>query len=247
MLAEEHLLQHVFCCVFTCGNLCEKNRSIELNTKHSDISTKVGPEENQWGYNGCIQSWPFNVPVMFTCQSNDPSEFIQIYQLILIKFVTCIYRISKRISFKPFFPTCFRYQIHSGIEHGHDLGTTCTTKNRWITNQKILGLSIVIYLFLNIGLMVGLKAKARASAYLTKLGWRCGCIFVGGVCVRGWVYMFIWLSVLEGWECIGKEGEEKPHHYIIFVTLSSLVHEKIYPINLIKMTKIENKNCKCSK
>ena len=40
---------------------------------------------------------------MFTCRSNDPSEFIQIYQLILIKFVTCIYRISKRISFKPFF------------------------------------------------------------------------------------------------------------------------------------------------
>ena len=65
---------------------------------------------------------------MFTCQSNDPSEFIQIYQLILIKFVTCIYIISKRISFKPFFPTCFRYQIHSGIEHGQDLGTT---KYRW--------------------------------------------------------------------------------------------------------------------
>ena len=43
MLAEEHMLQHVFCRVFTCGNLCEKNRSIELNTKHSDISTKVGP------------------------------------------------------------------------------------------------------------------------------------------------------------------------------------------------------------
>ena len=42
--------------------------------------------------------------------------------------------------------------------------------------------------------MVGFKAKARASAYLTKLGWRCGCIFVGGVCVRGWVYMFIWLG-----------------------------------------------------
>ena len=48
-------------------------------------------------------------------------------------------------------------------------------------------------------------------------------------------------------ECIGKEGEEKLHHYIIFVTLSSLVHEKIYHINLIKMTEIENKNCKCSK
>ena len=53
-----------------------------------------------------------------------------------------------------------------------------------------------------------------------------GVFFVGGVFVRGWVYMFLWLGVLEGWECIGKEGEEKLHHYIIFVTFSSLVHEK---------------------
>ena len=63
----------------------------------------------------------------------------------------------------------------------------------------------------------------------------------GYICLYGW-------GVLEGWECIGKEGEEKLHHYIIFVTFSSLVHEKnFYPINLIKMTKIDNKNCKCSK
>ena len=62
----------------------------------------------------------------------------------------------------------------------------------------------------------------------------------GYICLYGW-------SVLERWECIGKEGGEKLHHYIIFVTLSSLVHEKFYPINLIKMTKIEKKNCKCSK
>ena len=59
--------------------------------------------------------------------TNDPSEFIQIHQLILIKFDTCMNRISRRVSFKPFLPTCFRYQIHSGIEHSHDLGTT---KNR---------------------------------------------------------------------------------------------------------------------
>ena len=44
--------------------------------------------------------------------------------LILIKFDTYMYRISRYIYFKPFLPTCFRYQIHSGIEHGHDLGTT---------------------------------------------------------------------------------------------------------------------------
>ena len=50
MLAEELLLPHVFSRVFTCGNLCgekQKNRSIELNPKHSDISRKVGPKENQ--------------------------------------------------------------------------------------------------------------------------------------------------------------------------------------------------------
>ena len=39
------------------------------------------------------------------------------------------------------------------------------------------------------------------------------------ICLYGW-------DVLEGLECIGREGEEKLHHYIIFVTLSSLVHEK---------------------
>ena len=39
----------------------------------------------------------------------------------LIKFDTYMYRISRRISFKPSLLTCFRYQIHSVIEHGHDL------------------------------------------------------------------------------------------------------------------------------
>ena len=47
-----------------------------------------------------------------------------------------------------------------------------------------------------------------------------------GVC--GGRYICLYGSgVLEGWKCIGKEGEEKLHHYIIFFTLSSLVHEKI--------------------
>ena len=59
----------------------------------------------------------------------------------LIKFDTSMYRISRRISFKSFLPTCFRYQIHSGIEQGHDLGTT---KNHWIRNQEILRLSVFI-------------------------------------------------------------------------------------------------------
>ena len=35
--------------------------------------------------------------------------------------------------------------------------------------------------------MVGFKAKVRASAYFTKLGWRRGCVFV-----------FLWVGVCEG-------------------------------------------------
>ena len=79
-----------------------------------------------------------------------------------------------------------------------------------------------------------LKAKARASAYFTKLGWRRWCVFVGGVgvcvgvCVGG-VYMCIrlgWLGCVRRVGCIEGGVEEKLHHYIIFVTLSSLVHEK---------------------
>ena len=76
---------------------------------------------------------------------------------------------------------------------------------------------------------VGFKAKARVSAYFTKLGWRCGCIFVGGVCVRGWVYMFMWLGCVRRvgkyWE--GGRRETTPLCHIIIVTLNLLVHEKI--------------------
>ena len=35
------------------------------------------------------------------------------------------------------------------------------------------------------------------------------CVWGVGICLYGW-------DVLEGWECIGKEGEEKLQHYIIF-------------------------------
>ena len=34
----------------------------------------------------------------------------------------------------------------------------------------------------NFFIIVGFKAKARASAYLNNLGWRHGCVFVCGVC-----------------------------------------------------------------
>ena len=66
--------------------------------------------------------------------------------------------------------------------------------------------------------MVGFKAKARASDYFTKLGWRCGCIFVNVVCVLGGGYIcaYGW-GVLEGWECIGKEGEKRNYTIISYL------------------------------
>ena len=39
---------------------------------------------------------------------------------------------------------------------------------------------------------VGFKAKARASAYFTKLGWRSGCIFFGwDVCEGMDIYVYM--------------------------------------------------------
>ena len=86
-------------------------------------------------------------------------------------------KMPKFFSFNPFLPTCFKYQIHSAIEHSHDIGTA---KNHWSRIQETLKLSI--FYLISFTIMVGFKAKARVSSYFTKLGWRCGCIFVGGVC-----------------------------------------------------------------
>ena len=138
---------------------------------------------------------------MFTCQSNDPSEFNN-----LIKFDTYMYRISKRNSFKPFLPTCFRYQIHSGIEHGHDL---CTTKN----HRKSGNLKTFCFYLISFNIMVGFKAKAKASAYFTKLRWRRGC-----VCVWGGGYLW-WLGCVRSVGMYWKEGRRELHHFIIFDTL----------------------------
>ena len=50
--------------------------------------------------------------------------------------------------------------------------------------------------------------------------------------------------MLEGWGCIGKEGEEKLHHYIIFVT-KLLKFRIMYFITIInKMRDEEVKNLK---
>ena len=59
--------------------------------------------------------------------------------------------------------------------------------------------------------MVGFKAKTRASAYFTKLGWRRGCVFVGA-----------W-GVLEGWECIGRRErrETTPSYHICYIKFIS--------------------------
>ena len=66
---------------------------------------------------------------------------------------------------------------------------------------------------------------------------------MGGV--GGWIG-----GMLEGYEWIGRRGEEELHHYIIFVSLtenSPLVNEiNIVPINLIKLTENKYKYYKCS-
>ena len=70
---------------------------------------------------------------------------------------------------------------------------------------------------------VGFKVEARVSAYFTKLGWRCGCIFVGGVFVRGWIYMFIWLGCVRRvrmyWE--GGRRETTPLYHICYIQFIS--------------------------
>ena len=67
--------------------------------------------------------------------------------------------------------------------------------------------------------MVGFKAKVRASAYLTKLGWICGWVFVGGVCMYvrdgyGWV----------GWVL---EGKGKRNYTIISYLLHHFMKNSI--------------------
>ena len=63
--------------------------------------------------------------------------------------------------------------------------------------------------------MVCFKAKARDSAYFTKLGWRRGCVFVGGVCggvCEGRVDVCLWLGWLGCVRRVGmywKEGEKR--------------------------------------
>ena len=55
-----------------------------------------------------------------------------------------------------------------------------------------------------------------------------GCIMVKiDVWVYGWGGWVGW-GVLKGYKWIGRRGEEKLHHYIIFVPFSSLVHEQNY-------------------
>ena len=47
--------------------------------------------------------------------------------------------------------------------------------------------------------MVGFKAKARASAYFTKLGWRRGCVFVvRGCCVCEGMGIYLYIARVVG-------------------------------------------------
>ena len=91
---------------------------------------------------------------------------------------------------------------------------------------------------------VGFKAEGRVSAYFTKLGWRCGCIFVGLVCVRGWVYMFIWLGCVRRvgmyWE--GGRRETTPLYHICYIKfISSWKKILSDPINLKRWLKLKTK------
>ena len=87
---------------------------------------------------------------------------------------------------------------------------------RFDLDVKALYKCTVVYVQHKLKLGVGFNAKARASAYFTKLGWRSGCIFVGGMCVRGWIYMFIWFGCLRRvgmyWE--GGRRETTPLYHI---------------------------------
>ena len=158
-----------------------KNKSPKTRT----YSTKVGPVENQWCYNGYIQSLPLShVPVMFTCQSNDPSYtgltiWLNLIHIICTELVE-VFLVN--FFFHLFLGTRFNQKLHT-------IMTLVLLENHWIRKQEILRLSAFYFISLNI--MVGFKVKARTpartSAYFTKLGWRSGCVFVGGIgCVYVW-------------------------------------------------------------
>ena len=66
---------------------------------------------------------------MFTCQSNDPSQFYTDLTIWLNLIPICT-ELVEVFHGKPFFlPTCSRYQIHSEITHDHDLGTNKKSLN----------------------------------------------------------------------------------------------------------------------
>ena len=69
-------------------------------------------------------------------------------------------------------------------------------------------------------------------------------VFLWVGCVRGWVYMFIWLGCVRRvgmyWE--GGRRETTPLYHICYIKFIKFM-KKFYPMNLIKMTEIENKNC----
>ena len=75
----------------------------------------------------------------------------------------------------------------------------------------------------NLKLGVGFKTKAWASVCFTKLGWRSWCIFVSGMCVRGWKCMFKWLGCVRRVEMYWEEGrkETTPLYHICYIMFIS--------------------------
>ena len=197
MLAEENV--YIFYPVFICGNLCEENkRTVAYNKAHNiqTYSTKVEPVENQWCYNGCIQSWPLNhVPVLFTCQSNNLSQFYTDLTIWLNLIPICTELVDVllvNLFFQLFLGTRFIQKSHKIMIF------VLHTKKKIIQLEIRKFFRLSAFYLISFNIMVGYKVKTRASVYLNNLGWRRGCVFVGGLCVWGDGYICIYQYIGKG-------------------------------------------------
>ena len=111
--------------------------------------------------------------MIFTCQSNDPSEFYTDFT-DLIPICTELVDV---FLFNLFFQLVLGTRF---IQESNTVMTLVLIKIVELEIRKSFCFSLTPF-----NIMVCFKAKARASAYFTKLGWRRGCVFVGGVCLRG--------------------------------------------------------------
>ena len=216
----------------------KKQKNYSIDSKHSDIFY-----ESRTSRKSIMIWWMYSIMATQLC-SNDVHLSIKSPERVLYRFNNLI-KFDTELA-NPFLLNLF-FQLVLGtrfIQKLHTVMILVLLKNHGIRNQEILRLSAFYLISFNI--MEGFKVKAKASAYL---GWRCGRVFVGGVCegvdikicVYGWGGWGLseGVNVFEG----GGRRETTPLYDICYIKFM----KKFYPINLIKMTKIENKNCKCSK